>query len=92
MLKRNTKNDKNVTAWHETQFQDVVHNPSADFTDDNVLGGVGESHTLGLNWLWNPYARMQFNAGYGNIHDHAPVAGQTFGQYTYLGTRFMVDF
>ena len=64
----------------------------ADFTDQDILGGVGESHTLGLNWYWNPYARMQLNCGYGEIDEHAPVAGFTSGHYTYVGTRFMVDF
>lgn len=63
-----------------------------DFSDDDVLGGVGRSHTLGLNWHWNPAAKMQFNAIYGEIDDHAPVAGQTFGSYAILGTRLMVDF
>lgn len=64
----------------------------ADFSDQDVLGGVGTSHTLGLNWYWNPYARMQFNAIHGEIDEHAPVAGLTSGHYTILGTRFMVDF
>ena len=64
----------------------------ADFTDEDILGGVGTSHTLGLNWYWNPYARMQFNALYGEIDDHAPVAGFTSGHYTITGLRFMVDF
>ncbi len=64
----------------------------ANFSDDDVLGGVGQSHTLGLNWYWNAYSRMQFNAIYGEIDDRAPVAGQTSGNYTILGARFMVDF
>ena len=64
----------------------------ADYTDQDILGGVGKSHTLGLNWYWNAYARMQFNAIHGEIDDHAPVAGLTSGHYTILGTRFMVDF
>ncbi len=71
----------------------------ADFNDVNVFGGVGKSHTLGLNWHWNPYARMQFNAIYGEIDNHtvidssgAPTGGPLSGHYTILGTRFMVDF
>ena len=65
---------------------------AADFTDQDILGGVGRSHTLGLNWYWNAFARMQFNASYGEIDEHAPVAGFTAGHYTTLGTRYMVDF
>ncbi|HEX6962445.1 MAG TPA: porin [Lacipirellula sp.] len=64
----------------------------ADFSDEDVLGGVGTAHTASLIWYWNPWAKMVFNAVYGEIEDHAPVAGQTFGNYTALGTRFMVDF
>lgn len=64
----------------------------ADLSDDNILGGVGSSHTFGLNWYWTAYSRMQFNAIYGEIDEHQPVAGLTVGNYTILGTRFMVDF
>lgn len=72
----------------------------ADFTDDDILGGVGQSHTLGLNWYWNAYARMQLNAIYGKIDDregfdnaNPPVSlGSLSGHYTILGMRFMVDF
>jgi len=64
----------------------------ADLADSNIAGGIGESLTLGLNWYWTPRARMQLNAIYGNITDHFPVDGQTFGDYVILGTRAMVDF
>ncbi|HEY3392145.1 MAG TPA: porin, partial [Lacipirellulaceae bacterium] len=65
-----------------------------DLADDDILGGVGESFTFGLNWLWNPWARMQFNYIYGDIHDNAlnAAGGVDFGHYHILGTRFMVDF
>ena len=72
----------------------------ADFNDEDVFGGRGTSHTLGLNWYWNAYARMQFNAIYGEIDDAAindgdytdnPADAQS-GNYTILGVRFMVDF
>ncbi len=72
----------------------------ADFNDDNIQGGRGVSHTLGLNWYWNAYARMQFNAIYGEIDDAAINDGDNTGNpadalsgnYTILGARFMVDF
>jgi phosphate-selective porin OprO/OprP len=63
-----------------------------DLTDHDILGGIGESVTLGLNWYWNPYARLQFNYSYGQIYDHEPVAGQTFGDYHIVGTRLNIDF
>lgn len=63
-----------------------------DLTSGDVQGGVGDSLTLGLNWYWNAYARMQFNYIYGNIYKHRPVDGETYGDYQIAGTRFMVDF
>ena len=75
----------------------------ADFNDDNIFGGRGHSHTLGLNWYWNAYARLQFNAIYGEIDDAAISDGDNdndviaaipaqSGEYTILGMRLMVDF
>ena len=71
----------------------------ADFTDDDIFGGVGDSFTLGLNWWFNPNARMQFNYIYGSIDERAAVGGAplaaglgTTGDYDVFGTRFMVDF
>ncbi|PQO37994.1 OprO/OprP family phosphate-selective porin [Blastopirellula marina] len=64
-----------------------------DFTDQDIFGGVGESATLGVNWWWNPHARVQFNYINGRISDRI-VAGapSTEGWYDALGLRFMVDF
>jgi len=82
--------DGERTGWGAWQ---VAYRMSyGDLSDDDVLGGVGRSHTFGLNWYWNPWAKWQFNAIYGEIDDHAPVAGETFGHYTALGTRFAIDF
>ncbi len=75
----------------------------ADFIDDNIFGGRGLSHTLGINWYWNAYARLQFNAIYGEIDDAAISDGDNnndvaavipprSGHYTILGMRAMVDF
>jgi len=73
-----------------------------DFTNDNIFGGVGDSFTLGLNWWWTPYSRMQFNYIHGSIDQRAAVGGvpigstagalPTSGDYDIFGTRFMVDF
>jgi phosphate-selective porin OprO/OprP len=59
-----------------------------DFTDENIIGGVGESCTLGLNWYWNPYARMQFNYLIGEV-DRGQAGGD---DYQIAGMRFMIDF
>ena len=65
----------------------------ADFSSQNIQGGVGEQVTLGLQWLWNANCRMQFNyMPYGHIRDHKPVAGQTVADYQIWGTRMIVFF
>lgn len=70
----------------------------SDYNSDDIFGGRGLSHTFGLNWWWNPFARMQFNALYGEIDDHEGFSedgdslGILSGHYTILGTRLMVDF
>ena len=67
----------------------------ADFADQDIAGGDCESLTLGLNWHWTKYARMQFNYIYGEIDenaDNAAPGAPDFGNYHILGARFMVDF
>jgi phosphate-selective porin OprO/OprP len=32
-----------------------------DLTDAGIEGGILDSFTLGLNWFWNPNAKVQFN-------------------------------
>lgn len=70
----------------------------ADFTDDDIFGGVGDSFTFGMNWWWTPYSRVQFNYIYGSIAERAAVGGApltgmaTSGDYDVFGARWMVDF
>lgn len=59
-----------------------------DFTDEDIQGGVGQSVTLGLNWWWTPYSRLQFNYLFGEIEKRD---GLPEGSYGILGARFMVD-
>ena len=59
-----------------------------DLTDQDIIGGEGESLTLGVNWYWNAYARMQFNYINGEI-DRVPIGS---GNYEIFGARLMVDF
>lgn len=60
----------------------------ANLTDEDVLGGDAESLTLGVNWWWNPNARVQFNYIFGEI-ERDPLAS---GNYEIFGVRWMVDF
>ena len=41
----------------------------ADFNDEDIFGGIGSNLTLGLNWYWNPNAKLQFNYIHGAITD-----------------------
>lgn len=62
----------------------------ADLTDQDIIGGQGDSLTLATNWYWNPYARMQFNYILGEIN--RPATTDIGGEYSAAGVRFMVDF
>ena len=50
-------------------WQTAVRLSYADFNDDELYGGMGQSLTLGLNWYWNANARLQFNYIFGRIDD-----------------------
>lgn len=67
----------------------------ADFADRDIRGGDGESLTLGINWHWTPYAKMQFNYLYGEIKDNdvnTPAGAPNYGNYHIVGTRFLIDY
>lgn len=74
---------RGMGAW-----QVAVRYSYADFTDQDINGGVGTSTTWGLNWWWNPYTRWQLNYINGNVDKG--IAG--VGDYDIIGLRFMVDF
>lgn len=60
----------------------------ADLNDLDIVGGQASALTLGLNWYWNPFARMQFNYVLGDVK-RDPIGS---GDYEIFGMRFMVDF
>jgi len=47
------------TGWGAWQL--AVRYSVADYSDEDVFGGEGEAWTYGLNWYWNPNARVQLN-------------------------------
>lgn len=63
-----------------------------DLSDNDINGGVGQNVTLGLNWYWNAYSKVQTNLIAGDIRDRGPIGGFDGGDYWILGTRFMCDF
>ncbi len=86
----------NLTGQHGTgigAWQVAARYSYLDVSDGDIFGGVGHSVTGAVNWHWNNYAKVQFNAIYGTIDDHRDVGGgYTSGDYWILGTRFAVDF
>jgi phosphate-selective porin OprO/OprP len=69
----------------------------ADFNDDDIIGGVGRSATLALNWYWNAHTRLQLNYLFGRIDNRQAAlanGGTTLasGGYQIAGARVMIDF
>ena len=60
----------------------------ADFVDQDVIGGIGQSVTLGVNWRWNANAGLQMNYIMGEINNSSGLSGN----YDIIGARFMIDF
>lgn len=63
-----------------------------DLSDEDILGGMGSNLTLALNWYWSANSKLQINYVTGHIDNHAPEGGFTAGNYSILGTRFMIFF
>ncbi len=74
-------------AWQIAARYDYL-----DLTDEDIGGGVGQNVTLGLNWYWNAYSKVQTNLIYGDIENRSAVNGFDSGDYWILGSRFMCDF
>ena len=63
-----------------------------DVSDQDILGGVGTNFTIGLNWWWTAYSKLQVNYVYTDIDQHRPVNGYTSGTADMLTTRVELDF
>ena len=87
-----TCNDGVQGGWGAWQI--AARYSMIDLVDDDIQGGIAQSLTAGVNWHWNPWARMQFNYIYGDIHANGAnaVNGIDYGNYHVLGTRLMIDF
>ena len=87
---------RNQAGFGRGAWQVALRLSYADLTDANILGGIGQSATLALNWYWNAHSRLQFNYTVGRIDDrfvaNAPDEGVESGDYQLLGMRFMIDF
>ncbi len=64
-----------------------------DLNDKNLNGGILHNLTTGLNWFWNPNAKMQFNytATYRDVSQTVEFPAGS-GWIHGFGTRFAIDF
>lgn len=85
---------RDTCDWGWGAWQVAARYSYADFSSEDILGGVGESLTFGVNWHWNPNARVQFNYINGQIRDSRFANADTGpkGNYDVVGIRWMVDF
>ena len=74
-----------------------------DLSDSDISGGVGHAATLGINWHWTAYSKLQTNmiwglaedAGQAQLNDAGStplVTGPVDADYSILGFRYMLDF
>jgi len=70
-------------------FETSIRYSWVDANDFDINGGEASSWTIGLNWYWNEYSRMQFNYLTGSIENGPGGFG---GDYDFLGVRMMVNF
>lgn len=59
-----------------------------DLNDEDIQAGAAESLTLGLNWYWNPYSRLQLNYTTGDVNNEPIVEGT----YDLWGLQFEIYF
>lgn len=90
-------------GWGMGAWQVAARYSHGDFTDEDIFGGTGDSITLGMNWWWTPYSRLQFNYIHGSVKDGkratnlgtpavTVIPAGASGDYDIYGARFMVDF
>ncbi|QDV63739.1 OprO/OprP family phosphate-selective porin [Crateriforma conspicua] len=79
-------------GWGLGAFQVAARYDHLDLSDSNIQGGVADMATLGFNWHWTAYSKVQTNLIWGNIEDNAAAAPYDGGDFMIWGMRYMVDF
>jgi phosphate-selective porin OprO/OprP len=59
-----------------------------DLTDAGIDGGIADSWTFDLTWLWNPNMRVRLNLAYADVEG----GPRGTGSVAYVMTRFQFDF
>lgn len=75
-------------SWAD--FNDRDGDPA--ITSQDVFGGIGESVTIGLNWVWNANTRLQLNYLNGSIRNRSLLGALVGGDYEIIGARLLIDF
>jgi len=76
-----------------------------DLSDSDIRGGQGHAGTIGLNWYWTAYSKLQTNYVFGEISNAGqgqengglggstqPLGAGVEGDFSILGMRYMLDF
>jgi phosphate-selective porin OprO and OprP len=68
-----------------------------DLSDDAIDAGYIQDFTLGLNWFWNPFAKMQFNYIYQQVQNTqrngaGAITAENDDDLQGFGVRFAYDF
>jgi len=74
-------------AWEVAFRYDYV-----DLSDSGLQGGRQACYTFGVNWYWNPNARVMFNIIWADIQEGSVVEGIPNGELTAFSMRFAFDF
>jgi len=70
----------------------VLRWDATDLTDESVDGGELDTLTAGVNWYWNPNARMMVNFVYADIGNEGAANGGGSGELNYVIIRWQIDF
>jgi phosphate-selective porin OprO and OprP len=82
--------DRNGNCCHGWgAWQILARYNAIDLNDNGILGGELNSFTLGINWIWNPQARMQLNYDFTN---RQAIKTTPQADINMLGMRFSYDF
>jgi len=68
-----------------------------DLNDAGIDGGYIQDFTVGLNWFWNPFSKLQFNYIYQGVHNTqrnaaGVITAENDGNLQGFGVRFAFDF
>jgi len=79
-------------GWGFGALQLAVRYDHLDLSDGNVQGGVGDMVTLGTNWHWTAYSKVQTNVILGTIDESGNAGPLDGGEFVIWGARYMIDF